>query len=135
MTIVDIDDFTCRSIAYSLSHLMSVVEHLEPSWTRAFLKRARFLDPDFQGDVLAVISASSFSPAILVALLISDHRFDCKCSYDILVSTYRQPTPTSHAVSVTGQVHDEVPWLGRNTPGFGGGLWVAEAFDVGYVEG
>ncbi|KAJ2933854.1 hypothetical protein H1R20_g3236, partial [Candolleomyces eurysporus] len=49
------------AIAYSLSHLMSVMEHLEPSWTRAFLKRARFLDPDFQGDVLAVISMISSS--------------------------------------------------------------------------
>jgi hypothetical protein len=43
-------------IAYLLSHLMSVLQHLEPAWTRAFLRRTRFLDPDFQGDVLAVIS-------------------------------------------------------------------------------
>ena len=42
-------------LTHSLSHLLSVVKHLEPAWTRAFLKRARFLDPDFQGDVLAVI--------------------------------------------------------------------------------
>jgi hypothetical protein len=35
---------------------MSVLQHLEPAWTRAFLRRTRFLDPDFQGDVLAVIS-------------------------------------------------------------------------------
>ncbi|KAJ6597201.1 hypothetical protein DFH09DRAFT_113905 [Mycena vulgaris] len=46
-------------IAYSLSHLMSIVEHMEPSWTRAFLRRTRFLDSDFQGDVLAVISMVS----------------------------------------------------------------------------
>ncbi|KAJ7709612.1 hypothetical protein B0H17DRAFT_915317 [Mycena rosella] len=46
-------------IAYSLSHLMSVVEHMEPSWTRAFLRRTRLLDSDFQGDVLAVISMIS----------------------------------------------------------------------------
>ena len=45
-----------REIAYLLSHLMSVLQHLEPAWTRAFLRRTRFLDPDFQGDVLAVIS-------------------------------------------------------------------------------
>jgi hypothetical protein len=43
-------------IAYLLSHLMSVLQHLEPAWTRAFLRRTRFLDPDFQGDILAVIS-------------------------------------------------------------------------------
>ncbi|KAJ7047102.1 hypothetical protein C8F04DRAFT_1308883, partial [Mycena alexandri] len=46
-------------LAYSLSHLRSVVEHMEPSWTRAFLRRTRFLDSDFQGDVLAVISMIS----------------------------------------------------------------------------
>lgn len=43
-------------IAYSLSHLMSVIEHLEPAWTRALLKRTRFIDPNFQGDTLAVIT-------------------------------------------------------------------------------
>ncbi|KAF8268962.1 hypothetical protein EI94DRAFT_1799762 [Lactarius quietus] len=46
-------------IAYLLSHLMSVVQNLEPAWTRAFLRRTRFLDPDFQGDVLSVISMIS----------------------------------------------------------------------------
>ncbi|KAF9446717.1 hypothetical protein P691DRAFT_776668 [Macrolepiota fuliginosa MF-IS2] len=43
-------------IAFSLSHLMSVIEHLEPAWTRALLKRTRFLDSDFQGDILAIIT-------------------------------------------------------------------------------
>ncbi|KAH8111149.1 hypothetical protein DFH11DRAFT_1880050 [Phellopilus nigrolimitatus] len=46
-------------IAYLLSHLRSVTEHLELSWAQAFLKRTRFLEPDFQGDVLAVISMIS----------------------------------------------------------------------------
>ncbi|ESK92525.1 hypothetical protein Moror_4433 [Moniliophthora roreri MCA 2997] len=44
------------SLTYSLSHLLSVIEHLEPAWTRAFLSRTRFSDPNFQGDILAVIS-------------------------------------------------------------------------------
>jgi hypothetical protein len=48
--------FVSSEIAYLLSHLMSVLQHLEPAWTRAFLRRTRFLDPDFQGDVLAIIS-------------------------------------------------------------------------------
>ena len=48
--------FDVRQIANLLSHLMSVAEHLEPAWSRAFLLRTRFLDADFQGDVLAVIS-------------------------------------------------------------------------------
>ncbi|KAH9906104.1 uncharacterized protein B0H18DRAFT_898949 [Fomitopsis serialis] len=42
-------------IAFLLSHLMSVVEHLDPAWSLAFLRRTRLLDADFQGDVLAVI--------------------------------------------------------------------------------
>ncbi|KAI0318290.1 hypothetical protein OF83DRAFT_1057097 [Amylostereum chailletii] len=46
-------------ISSLLSHLLSVTEHLEPSWSRAFLRRTRFLDADFQGDVLAVISLIS----------------------------------------------------------------------------
>ncbi|KAF9035517.1 hypothetical protein BJ165DRAFT_1533514 [Panaeolus papilionaceus] len=47
------------AISYSLGHLMSVIEHLDPAWARAFLRRTRFMDPDFQGDVLAVISMVS----------------------------------------------------------------------------
>ncbi|KAF8211930.1 hypothetical protein K438DRAFT_1805637 [Mycena galopus ATCC 62051] len=46
-------------LAYSLSHLLSIVENMDPSWTRAFLRRTRLLDSDFQGDVLAVISMTS----------------------------------------------------------------------------
>ncbi|KAK0473358.1 hypothetical protein IW261DRAFT_1503962 [Armillaria novae-zelandiae] len=44
------------TIAYCLSHLMSVISNMDPAWTRAFLTRTRFLDPTFQGDMLAVIS-------------------------------------------------------------------------------
>ncbi len=55
---------------------MSVIEHLEPAWTRALLKRTRFVDPDFQGDTLAVISedyhpqkpdSSHISPPAMIA--------------------------------------------------------------------
>ena len=48
------------AVSYSLSNLLSVLEHLEPSWARAFLVRTRFMDPDFQGDVLAVICTFIF---------------------------------------------------------------------------
>ncbi|KAH8091403.1 hypothetical protein BXZ70DRAFT_909843 [Cristinia sonorae] len=48
-------------IAFLLSHLMSIIQKLEPAWTRAFLKRTRLLDSDFQGDILAVISLISTS--------------------------------------------------------------------------
>ncbi|KAJ6502261.1 hypothetical protein C8R45DRAFT_818343 [Mycena sanguinolenta] len=46
-------------LAYSLSHLFSIIENMDPSWTRAFLRRTRLLESDFQGDVLAVISMIS----------------------------------------------------------------------------
>ncbi|KAL1753824.1 hypothetical protein FB107DRAFT_264038 [Schizophyllum commune] len=46
-------------LAYSLSHLMSVIKHMDPAWTRAFLRRTRLVDSDFQGDLLAVISLIS----------------------------------------------------------------------------
>ncbi|KAF9527658.1 hypothetical protein CPB83DRAFT_384639 [Crepidotus variabilis] len=49
------------SIAYSLSHFSSIIRYLDSSWTRALLRRTRFVDPDFQGDVLAVISMISSS--------------------------------------------------------------------------
>ncbi|KAF9457122.1 hypothetical protein BDZ94DRAFT_1203283 [Collybia nuda] len=48
-------------ITHALNHLMSVVKHLEPAWARALLRRTRFLDTDFQGDILAVISMISSS--------------------------------------------------------------------------
>ncbi|KAG6878664.1 hypothetical protein C0992_007732 [Termitomyces sp. T32_za158] len=35
---------------------MSVFKHLEPAWARALLRRTRFDDTDFQGDVLSVMS-------------------------------------------------------------------------------
>jgi hypothetical protein len=38
-----------------------VLEHLDPKWSRAFLRRTRFMDPDFQGDTLAVICTLSLS--------------------------------------------------------------------------
>ena len=43
-----------REIAYLLSHLRSVEEHLDPEWARAFLRRTRFMESDFQGDILSV---------------------------------------------------------------------------------
>jgi len=36
---------------------------MEPAWSRALLKRTRFTDPDFQGDILAVISQILSAPS------------------------------------------------------------------------
>lgn len=46
-------------ISNLLSHLTSVLEHMEPAWALAFLKRTRLSDANFQGDVLAVMSTWS----------------------------------------------------------------------------
>ncbi|KIJ33025.1 hypothetical protein M422DRAFT_265054 [Sphaerobolus stellatus SS14] len=40
---------------------MSVIDHLDPKWSRAFLQRTRFVDSEFLGDVLAVITMISTS--------------------------------------------------------------------------
>lgn len=53
--------------AFLLSHLLLIVERMEPAWSRAFLRRTRLLEADFQGDVLAVISVYShvlFTPSL-----------------------------------------------------------------------
>lgn len=81
-----------RQLAYSLSHLLSVIEHLELSWTRAFLRRTRFLDPDFQGDVLAVISQILFLDLVLC---FSNHF----CSSNIDFLAYRKPSTTDNTLS------------------------------------
>ncbi|KIK64040.1 hypothetical protein GYMLUDRAFT_40270 [Collybiopsis luxurians FD-317 M1] len=48
-----------KQISYSLSHFLSIIEHLEPAWINALLNRTRFNDPTFQGDVLAVTMIST----------------------------------------------------------------------------
>jgi hypothetical protein len=45
---------------------MSIVEQLEPAWSKAFLRRTRFNDTDFQGDILAVISKYNDIKGIVV---------------------------------------------------------------------
>lgn len=46
-------------LTYSLSHMMAVYTYLEPAWARALLRRTKFLDTDFQGDILAVMTLIS----------------------------------------------------------------------------
>jgi hypothetical protein len=82
-----------REIAYLLSHLMSVLQHLEPAWTRAFLRRTRFLDPDFQGDVLAVISKGAANPLVYTLL-----RYVISVSYDINRSSHWCPVASNHTM-------------------------------------
>ena len=68
-----------RQITSSLAYLMSIIEHMEPAWSRALLKRTRFTDPDFQGDILAVIS-QTFS-------VLASRFFVCTHTYSGMVSS------------------------------------------------
>ncbi|KAI0917777.1 hypothetical protein AcV7_007101 [Taiwanofungus camphoratus] len=86
-------------IAYLLSHLMSVVEHLEPAWSRAFLRRTRFLDSDFQGDVLAVISTCTDTHFSGFDLGFSASRHDFHSAAD------GQSPPSDHTMSITRPLH------------------------------
>lgn len=95
-----------RKIAYHLSYLMSVVVQLEPAWSRAFLRRCRFLDSEFQGEMLAVISkflASSFSGSYLT--------FGKNVSRSDLhrASKWHSDT-TDYTLSVVGSVFEVPPW-------------------------
>ena len=88
-------------IAYLLSHLMSVLQHLEPAWTRAFLRRTRFLDPDFQGDVLAVISKRA-SKSFFLTLV--DRRYFLS-RYDINRSPHWCSVASNHAVPIARSLY------------------------------
>ena len=57
-----------RKIAYHLSYLMCVAAQFEPAWSRAFLRRCRFLDSEFQGEMFAVISKHLISEAFLLSV-------------------------------------------------------------------
>ncbi|EJD55665.1 hypothetical protein AURDEDRAFT_78909 [Auricularia subglabra TFB-10046 SS5] len=46
-------------IAALLSQLLSAVQHLDHKWAHAFLKRTRFVDPEFLADVLASLTMIS----------------------------------------------------------------------------
>jgi len=46
-------------LAHYLTHFLLVVDRLEPRWTSVFLRRTRFVDSAFLGDVLAVITMIS----------------------------------------------------------------------------
>ena len=96
-----------RKIAYHLSYLMSVVVQLEPAWSRAFLKRCRFLDSEFQGEMLAVISeflASSFSP------FQSDLFGQTVSRSDLHRASKWHSDTTDHTLSVVGSVFEVPPW-------------------------
>ncbi|KIM37523.1 hypothetical protein M413DRAFT_76838 [Hebeloma cylindrosporum] len=72
-------------ISYSLSHLISVLQHLDPAWSRAFLRRTRFMDADFQGDVLAVICEFLFI-----------HFMELYLGLSMVSSSLRTGTPLPH---------------------------------------
>ena len=79
-----------REIAYLLSHLRSVIENLEPSWSKAFLRRTRFLDSDFQGDVLAIIS--EFTIRLVGCSFLNKIT---SCRHGLYIPPYRRASPSS----------------------------------------
>lgn len=98
-------------IAYLLSHLMSVLQRLEPAWTRAFLRRTRFLDPDFQGDVLAVIS-KGLTKSLLRTLLI----YSILSRYDINCTSHRCSVASNHTMPIARSLYTLSPWTECNAP-------------------
>lgn len=87
-----------------LSHLTSVLEHMEPAWAHAFLKWTWLSDMDFQSDILAVVSALPF----LLPFFPLDKRTLDRFS-SIFISNWK-PTSPSHAVSTPQSVHGTPSW-------------------------
>jgi hypothetical protein len=77
---------------------MSAIEQLEPAWADAFLQRSRFLDADFQGDVLAVISSSTTS-------LVKFRKLMRCIRSDVNGSAYWASTTPGHAMPTSRPVH------------------------------
>ena len=103
-----IDDVS--SMSYSLSNLLSVLEHLESSWARAFLRGTRFLDPDFQGDVLAVICTWSTSRIMSIHLNLC-----LKCtSYDLFLFANGYSSSPNHTLSSPGSIPTPISWPQRH---------------------
>lgn len=92
-----------RAIAYSLSHLISVLKNLEHSWALAFLRRTRFMDPDFQGDLLAVISK-------LFYLQFACNGLSFRYSHGFILITNRLSTSPNHAMPTHWSIHPQISW-------------------------
>ena len=117
------------SISYALSNLLSVLEQLEPSWALAFLRRTRFMDPDFQGDVLAVMCTFK-SPYLFIYLF---DNFFCT-SYDHFLFAYGFTSSTNHALSASGSILASISWLQRYSQGIWRGLWSSAIYDIWYSQ-
>jgi hypothetical protein len=87
-------------LASLLSHFMSIVGQLEPNWTRALFTRMKLLDPDFQGEVLAVMSEYMMAYFDLYILIIMILSF---CSDDIYIAADRHTSPSDHSLSSAPQ--------------------------------
>lgn len=83
---------------------MSVVEHLEPAWTRAFLRRTRFLDADFQGDVLAVISMFLNKYRSIEAKFLKPCHLHPRP--DLHIASHGSSTPPNNTLPFARPIHD-----------------------------
>ena len=124
------------TISYSLSNLISVLEHLEPSWARAFLRRTRFMDPDFQGDVLAVICTFIFLSVFFLRILKKSFLFFVflGTSYDRFLFAYGFTSSTNHALSASGSILTPISWPQRYSQRSWGGLWSSAIYDFWYSQ-
>ena len=82
---------------------MSIIKHLDPSWSKAFLRRTRFDDANFQGDILAVISKLTTAYEKQFSLM------DVHYSDDIYCAAYGASTAANYALPIVGQVHASFP--------------------------
>lgn len=105
---------------------MSVIGHLEPAWTRAFLRRTRFLDADFQGDVLAVISMSKLCHLMPVLTLFYSHGFYLVAHWD----TFAPNNPMSPA----RPIHAALSWPRCHSKRSGRRLRTSQDSYPGYTE-
>ena len=85
-----------RKIANHLSYLMAVVAQFEPAWSQAFLRRCRFLDSEFQGETLAVISERACGGPLLSCLMRSRYNFHCVEEW--------HSNPADHTLPVIGSI-------------------------------
>ena len=115
------------SISYALSNLLSVLEHLEPSWALAFLRRTRFMDPDFQGDVLAVIC--TFHIFLSVFFFESTYLKKIGTSYDYFLVAYGFTSSANHALSASGSIFAPISWPQRYSQRSRRGLWSSAIYD------
>lgn len=79
-----------------LSHAVMIVDHLGPAYSKALLRRIRFLDPIFLADCIAVLTMSttalrSATPLPQIVPVLLDRFFAVRHSFEVLRSRSEAP--------------------------------------------